>query len=245
MSVCPKYQLILFTTSSIGIQAENMPIWRTWVYQLMWLQYSDIWISCAYIIYIPWTIKQITSNPFHWIVWRIPRVILITKIILYLVAFLYACWHWLLAIFFGKNVVAILIIFEAHIIVWYHNDTMWALKIPQPGQVEQKIKSHLSNDCWRFCLWYCYQHDKNVSSSFCNLRLATRVIHILSFTLYLFAIDTVYVFKCLVILISCLYFWRYCDSRIFIRNFTLGTGGTVWFHQGPAGSCCTFRKNLG
>ena len=121
---------------------------------------------------------------------------------------------------------------------------MWAPKIPQPGQVEQKIKSHLSNDCWRICLWYCYQHDKNVSSSLCNLRLATRVIHILSFTLYLFDIDTVYVFKCLVTLISCLYFRRYCDSRIFIRNFTLGTGRTVWFHQGPVGSCCTFRKKI-
>ena len=111
-------------------------------------------------------------------------------------------------------------------------------------RLSKKIKRHLSNDCRRFCLWYCYQHDKNVSSSLCNLRLATRVIHILSFTSYLFDIDTVYVFKCLVILISCLYFWRYCDSRIFIRNFTLGTGRTVWFHQGPVGSCCTFRKKI-
>ena len=121
---------------------------------------------------------------------------------------------------------------------------MWAPKIPQPGQVEQKIESHLYNDCWRICLWYFYQHDKNVSSSLCNLRLATRVIHILSFTWYLFDIDTVYVFKCLGTLISCLYFRRYCDSRIFIRNFTLGTGRTVWFHQGPVGSCCTFRKKI-
>ena len=35
-----------------------------------------------------WTIKQIISNPFHQIVWRIPRVILITKFIYPLVFFI-------------------------------------------------------------------------------------------------------------------------------------------------------------
>ena len=52
-------------------------------------------ILCIHYLYPSkcWTIKEITSYAFHQIVWRIPRVILITKFILYLVdLFISLCW---------------------------------------------------------------------------------------------------------------------------------------------------------
>ena len=62
-------------------------------------------ILCIHYLYPSkcWTIKEITSKPFHQIVWRIPRVILITKFILYRVVLFICLLTLIFSYFFARS----------------------------------------------------------------------------------------------------------------------------------------------